>query len=437
MTDAAASISRPPPIRTVRLALPFAGRRIQAMLAVYVVVLFVFSATVLDFIGYDYSAIEGTQITKIHPSTYLLAIIFFAFVVTYPRKIDLARYYVATKLGAIFFFCATTFAIINIVVGGRSGFGMYFDTDLHLFLCCMLLPFVPPERMIELERFIHWFFAANAVLGIFELASGFNVFPLTTFSPDGTTTIEARSVALHGHPLHAATITSAYIVSLLVGGGKLLPPKWRVPMMGLQATAMIAYGGRTALLTTITILALAALWQILRFAGGKRFSRGAVTAAAAVIPLGIGIVSALALAGFFDQLLERFSNDGGSARSRLVMLPLWTSFSGGDLLWGPDPDYIRSQTYSFGLEWGIENPLVHISIYQGVFVTALIVPGLLLIFGEAFKRLEPRAIFPMIVYLLLINSFGSFAGRFLNMTIFLILISALFRRENVSSDHVV
>ena len=51
MTDAAASISRPPPIRTVRLALPFAGRRIQAMLAVYVVVLFVFSATVLDFIG--------------------------------------------------------------------------------------------------------------------------------------------------------------------------------------------------------------------------------------------------------------------------------------------------------------------------------------------------------------------------------------------------
>jgi len=107
MTDAAASISRPPPIRTVRLALPFAGRRIQAMLAVYVVVLFVFSATVLDFIGYDYSAIEGTQITKIHPSTYLLAIIFFAFVVTYPRKIDLARYYVATKLGAIFFFCAT------------------------------------------------------------------------------------------------------------------------------------------------------------------------------------------------------------------------------------------------------------------------------------------------------------------------------------------
>lgn len=43
----------------------------------------------------------------------------------------------------------------------------------------------------------------------------------------------------------------------------------------------------------------------------------------------------------------------------------------------------------------------------------------------------------MIVYLLLINSFGSFAGRFLNMTIFLILISALFRRENVSSDHVV
>jgi hypothetical protein len=201
--------------------------------------------------------------------------------------------------------------------------------------------------------------------------------------------------------------------------------------------AMVSYGGRTALLTTLTILTLAVLWQLVRFAGGQRFSRGTVTAAVAVIPLGIGVVFALASEGFFDQLLERFSNDGGSARSRLVMLPLWRSFSGSDLLWGPDPDYIRSQMYSFGLEWGIENPLVHISIYQGVVVAALIMLGLLLMFAELVKRLKPQVIFPMILYLLLVNSFGSFAGRFLNLTMFLIVISALFRRQNISSDHVV
>jgi Na+-transporting methylmalonyl-CoA/oxaloacetate decarboxylase beta subunit len=89
------------------------------------------------------------------------------------------------------------------------------------------------------------------------------------------------------------------------------------------------------------------------------------------------------------------------------------------------------------LEWGIENPLIHISIYQGVVVAALIVLGLLLMFAELVKRLEPQVIFPMILYFLLVNSFGSFAGRFLNLTMFLIVISALFRRQNASSDHVV
>jgi hypothetical protein len=93
--------------------------------------------------------------------------------------------------------------------------------------------------------------------------------------------------------------------------------------------------------------------------------------------------------------------------------------------------------YSFGMEWGIENPFVHISIYQGVVISSLILLGLVLVFYDAFKRLEPRVIVPMIVYLALVNTFGSFAGRFLNLTLFLILVSALFRRQGASSRYVV
>ncbi|OYU90731.1 MAG: hypothetical protein CFE29_07830 [Bradyrhizobiaceae bacterium PARB1] len=436
--DSAAPVQRTSSqVQPVRLRLPFAGPNIQKMLAVYFLLVFVFSGTVLDTLGYDYSAIEGSQITKIHPATYFIVVLFSVFVVSYPRKRDLVSYYLATKLGTIFFFCAATFAFINIVLGGRNGFGMYFDTDLHLFLCCMLLPFVPPEGMVKLERFLHGFFAVNAMLAIFELVSGIMVFPLTTYSPDGTTTIEARAVALLGHPLHAATITCIYIVSLLVGGGKLLQAGWRTPMIVLQAAAMVAFGGRTALVVTLIILMVALSWQAIKFAAGHRFSRGTVMMAIAAIPLGIAIVTALALAGFFDQLLERFTEDGGSARSRLVMFPLWGSFSWGDFLWGPDPDYIRSQMYSFGMEWGIENPFVHISIYQGVVISSLIVLGLLLVFRDAFRRLEPHVIMPMIVYLMLVNTFGSFAGRFLNLTLFMILVSALFRRQDASTRYVV
>lgn len=442
MSDQTASHVEPLPrlashIHPVRLDLPFAGPSIQKMLAVYFLLVFVFSGTVLDLIGYDYSAIEGSQITKIHPATYFIAILFPVFILSYPRKRDLISYYLATKLGSIFFFCAATFAFINIVLGGRNGFGMYFDTDLHLFLCCMLLPFVPPQGMMKLERFLHAFFAVNATLAIFELVSGIMVFPLTTYSPDGTQIAEARAVALLGHPLHAATITCAYIVSLLVGGGKLLASRWRMPMIALQTAAMVAFGGRTALVLTLLILMTATCWQIIRFSAGRRYARSTVMIAIAAVPIGIAIVAALGIAGFFDQLLERFNEDGGSARSRLVMFPLWGSFSWGDFLWGPDPDYIRSQMYSFGMEWGIENPFVHISIYQGVVISSLILLGLVLVFYDAFKRLEPRVIVPMIVYLALVNTFGSFAGRFLNLTLFLILVSALFRRQGASSRYVV
>lgn len=44
---------------------------------------------------------------------------------------------------------------------------------------------------------------------------------------------------------------------------------------------------------------------------------------------------------------------------------------------------------------------------------------------------------PMIVYLMLVNTFGSFAGRFLNLTLFMILVSALFRRQDASTRYVV
>jgi hypothetical protein len=223
------------PAGAIRLRLPFAGPHVRTMMAVYIVLLFVICGPFLDMIGYDYSSIDGSPLAKIHVSTYFIVFMFSIFVVSYPRKYDLVRYYLATKLGTIFFISAATFALINIIADGRNGFGMYFDTDLHLFLCCMLLPFAPPLSMDRLERFLHWFFAVNAALGILELAMGASLFPLTTYSPDGTTTIETRATALLSHPLHAATVTCVYIVSLLTGAGRLLRPGLRIPMIGCKS----------------------------------------------------------------------------------------------------------------------------------------------------------------------------------------------------------
>ena len=421
---------------TVRLRLPFAGPLIQKMMTIYIVLLFVVPGTALDLVGYDYSSIGGSPVTKIHVSTYFIVVLFAAFILSYPAKRDLARYYLATRLGTIYFICAATFALINIVADGRNGFGMYFDTDLHLFLCCMLLPFVPPQGMDRLERFLHVFFAVNAAIGILELALGASLFPLTTYSPDGLTTVEPRATAFLSHPLHAATVTCVYIVSLLAGAGKLLRPGLRIPMIALQTVALLAFGGRTALLLTLVIIAVMLLWQAVRFTAGKRLPRNRVIMAVATVPVGIAALAVLTHAGFFDQFLDRFTEDGGSARSRLLMLPLLWSFNWADFLWGASTDYARAQIYSFGLEWGVENPFLQISVYQGVVIASLIMTGIFLVLYEAFKRLEPRVIFPIVAYLLLCSTFGSFAGRFINIAIFMIVISTLFRRPDAPKDYV-
>ena len=421
---------------TVRLRLPFAGPHIQKMMAVYIILLFIVSGTVLDAIGYDYSSIGGSPITKIHVSTYFIVGLFAVFIVSYPAKQDLVRYYLATKLGTIYFIAAATFALINIVADGRNGFGMYFDTDLHLFLVCMLLPFVPPPAMARLERFLHIFFAANAVFGIVELVTGISVFPLMTYSPDGLTDAEPRATAFLSHPLHAATVTCVYIVSLLVGAGRLLQSGLRIPMIGLQMVALLAFGGRTALLLTLVIVAIVLLWHAVRFTAGRSLSRGSVVAVVALIPIGVAAVAVFAYLGFFDQFLDRFTEDGGSARSRLLMLPLWLSFNWADFLWGASTDYVRAQIYSFGLEWGVENPFLQMSVYQGAVIATLIMTGFLMVLYDAFRRLEPRVIYPMGVYLLLCSTFGSFAGRFINIAIFMIVISTLFRRHSAPTQYV-
>jgi hypothetical protein len=420
----------------ISLRLPFAGPWIQRLLAVYFLLLLCVPANVLDFIGYDYTSIGGSSLTKIHVSSYFIIVLFLIFVVSYPLKSDLVRYFLATKFGTIYFFCAATFAIVYIVVDRRNGFGMYFDTDLHLALCCLLTPFVPPEGMDRLERFLHWYFLVNAALAIFELAVGGNILPVVANYPDGLTGVEPRATAFLSHPLHAATLTCVYIVSLLTGAGRLPWPRMRVPIIALQTAALLAFSGRTALLLTLAILAFALLSQALRFVAGKPFPRLDMLIAIAIVPVGIAAVSALAYAGLFDQFLDRFAEDGGSAHSRLLIFPLWLSFDWTDFLWGPNTDYMWAQTYSFGLEWGIENPFIQMSVQQGVVVASFLMSGVLLLLYEVYKRLDGRVIFPIVVFLSLCSSFGSFAGRFVPFAIFIVMISTLFRRQDAPSGYV-
>ncbi|WP_262313563.1 hypothetical protein, partial [Klebsiella pneumoniae] len=94
----------------------------------------------------------------------------------------------------------------------------------------------------RLETIFHLVMLANALLGLFELASGQRFFP---YRFDGVAfESDTRSAALQGHPLANATMTACYILALANGGGRLAPMP-RAAMIVLQLVALVTFGGRS------------------------------------------------------------------------------------------------------------------------------------------------------------------------------------------------
>lgn len=415
----------------IYIELPFATKPAQWLMHIYVLVIYVLSGNILDTIGYDYGAITGSPVTKIHPSTYLIIITFAVFVATYPYKKNLLYFYLSERIGTLYFFCATTAALINIIVGKRNGFGMYIDTHLNLFLCVMMLPFMPPQLVRRCEYFLHWYFMLDAVVTIAQWVIGTSFFPLIVHSSQGDN-IDARLTAFLGHPLHAATITACYVISLLCGGGKQLIGPLRWPMIVLQLTAMVPFGGRTALLVTLLAVLIVCALRIWQFVRGAKLSLAEAIATLLAPIVVAGTVGSLTVLGAFDRFLSRFTDDSGSARARLIMFDLLADMPWRDVIWGGETSAVVAIVTAHGLEWGVENPYVHMIVYQGGVMATFIVTGFIALLREVYLHLQRISIIPLLTFIALCNTFGSFGGRFYTFSIFIILLSAMFPREDRS-----
>ena len=78
-------------------------------------------------------------------------------------------------------------------------------------------------------------------------------------------------------------------------------------------------------------------------------------AGALAAPVLLAVVAAVSFGGGLDPLMERFTDDRGSAEARVVVFELFDAFSPGDLMLGPDPARLASLQNTLGIEYGIEN----------------------------------------------------------------------------------
>jgi len=98
-----------------------------------------------------------------------------------------------------------------------------------------------------------------------------------------------------------------------------------------------------------------------------------------------------------------------------------------ELIVGPDVAYVDSLRRINGLEWGIENPIVRMILYQGAFVTMIVLGSFGLFLRELIQNRERRVWLPILATLILLNTSESIAVKTTLVAKIVIIVVCLFR----------
>lgn len=393
-------------------------------LVAVVALLFAISGGMLWLVGYNYDGLTGNPATKIHPSTYLLVLVFAWRACTFGNPVGYTVAIADRRPASTLMAVISIVLLVVVIARQRPGMAGMIDTFVAPALLVMMLAEDDEKTFTRMQTVVHAIMTVNALLALFEFATKTLIFP---YRLDGEAFMtDLRSTALQGHPLSNATVTSIYVLALLSGSKSLSMPL-RLGLIGLQCAALVAFGGRSAMVLTILLGGCYLLIQGLR---GLRTGRVNLLGAAlglilaALVPVVIAVAASY---GFFDALLERFVSDSGSANARVEMFDLFNHLELRDVIVGPDIDLIESLRRISGLEQGIENPIIRMVLYQGAFFTLLLFVGFALFMHEVARRCHAGIWLLMLGWLILLNTSESLASKTTLTTKFVVIALALYR----------
>lgn len=377
------------------------------------------SSFTLSYFGVPYDTPGGSSLARVHPSTWLFAL---ALVMRVLEKGDPLAWIAAFPLrfpGAAVFLPILAITLVYGALVQKSPLTALVDTYFGAVAMLALHEDMNDFERRLLRRGAHVFMATNALLG---LAEYFGHFRLTPYALPGEV-IEAdpRSSALLGHPLANAAACAAYVGALVFCDRMRATPILRAGLIALQSAAMVAFGGRTAIVLVAMLLGAKALLGAFALLGGRRFTLAHAALVAALAPLAIVALGAALVHGVADVLLDRFVSDHGSTQARFAALDLFDRFTTSDLLLGPDPGSLAERQRTLGIEYGIENSWLGLMFEYGALMAAMLVVALLALLCE-FARRAQRGIGVIIaMFLILASSAASLSVKSLLFTQFSIL----------------
>ena len=373
-----------------------------------VVVLLGVSGGLLWHLGYNYDGLTGGPLTKIHPFTYFLfaALLWRALQTGAPVAYVERKF--ATRPAASWLLTLTMLLVAATLLRSGPGMAGLVDTFGGPAVFALLLDDFDPADLAPFSRALHIVMTINALMGLGEFAGHTLILP---YRLDGVAHLEdTRSTALQGHPLTNAALTGVYVLSVM-GGAKDLKPWLRAGLILLQFAALAVFGGRTGIVVSLAITPLFALYNgFATLRRGRVSLLGAATFCAGVPLLALFVMAALS-SGIADTLLLRFVDDSGSAATRVIMFEMLKPFTLLELIVGPDIEQVENLRRHFGLEQGVENPFIRMTLYQGGFVMVLVFGSLVWFFRELLKGRGLRVIGPALAMAVLLNASESISVK--------------------------
>lgn len=399
-----------------------------------IVLLFGLSGYALEFFGIPYVTPGGNILQKVHPANYVFAMALLVAIVAHPDPIGYALSLITRRLGAIAVIVACVFIYVFVSRYHPTMSAAYLvDAMISAALVALLLTDAPPRTMLRLARLLHVIIIANALLAIFEVSSGWRLFP---FGVEGDEmTWDYRATALFGHPLDGALATGIYAVILMttrnVPG---LPERLRLPVILLCMAAMPAIGARTSFAIVYAVAAFMAGLALLAFLRGAKARPVTLLAILAAVPIAVAGVATVFQLGYLDGFLARFENDSGSASARLELYDLFNQYGLKEMITGYDPALLRTRMRVEGVASGVENSWVGHLLQFGIPLSVMLWCALAAFLAELIRTTGRASLVPILYMLAVISTTVGISGKttmlVMPVTILLILLS----RERTAAD---
>ena len=408
---------------------PLMPRPTYWLLLLALLALFALSGNVLYQLGIFYDSPGGNPLHKIHPSFYLLLLALLSWLL-YQHALPQLYYLFSLRSHVVLVAAAFCLLAHDILLGRPLSSAIVSYISAAIFI--VLLKALSLTRRLQLKQLLLLLLSLNALVGLYEYASGGLIAPLVLtdaasgYVIDTSEWGQVRSAGLLGHPLTSSMITGFYLVSYLA---RLLFARVQLTetlTAILLLCALPLFGGRGAILAAGLVIVLLLLLKAAQVIQRRQLSARALLYLLFSLLL-LPMMAYLAYSiGLLEPVLSRLEDDQGSASTRLIALELMLDTSWLNLLFGDLDRSIGNKALLFGSRYGIEIGWIALMLTYGLLLSGLLLYALYINLRWLYYQLSPLLLFPWLYAVIAWTSGTGISGKTIMLSAALCMTLLLF-----------